>query len=163
MQSVCVLRCSYAHSLHAGASVRAWGDGEAETNRDEWHAHSHTHTCGFNLRNQEMCDMFCACERVKHNVCVFPLGLCACVFECVWVCVCACACGHQVPAVTAHPRSEAIAMPLAWRRLRQRVRLLPWQRSMPRRGVEGHCCSLCPLFCLLYTSSCVREIEKDVW
>lgn len=35
VQSVRVLRCSYAHTLHAGASVRAWGDGEAETNRDE--------------------------------------------------------------------------------------------------------------------------------
>lgn len=42
VQRVCavLLRCSYAHTLHAAALVRAWGDGE--TNRDEWHTHTHT-------------------------------------------------------------------------------------------------------------------------
>lgn len=58
-----------------------------ETERQRQTEMNDTHTCGFNLRNQEMCDMFCACEGVKHAVCVFFWGFVSSVnvFECVFV------------------------------------------------------------------------------
>lgn len=97
-----ILHGTYAHSLHAGASVRARGDGEAETNRDKWHTPA-------------------ASIKRDASVCAFALG---CVFALIYLSVCACV--RRVPTATVRPRSEAIAPPLAWRRLRQRVRLLPW-------------------------------------
>lgn len=74
VQSLCVLRCSYAHTLHAGASVRAWGDGEAETNRDEWHTHLRLQF----EKSRDVWHVLCLWESKTHCVCLSFGFVCSC-------------------------------------------------------------------------------------